>query len=38
VGLWAIRRVLNKDALSAAERIEALAQQEASSTDESGNE
>ena len=38
VGLWAIRRALNKDALSAAERIEALAQPEASNTDESGNE
>jgi hypothetical protein len=38
VGLWAIRRALNKDALSAAERIEALAQPEASGTKESGNE
>jgi len=36
--LWAIRRVLNKDALAAAQRIEALAQQETSGTKESGNE
>ena len=38
VGLWAIRRVLNKDALAAAQRIEALAKQETSGTKESGNE